>query len=210
MPRYAITDIHGCPRTFAALLRKLDYGRDDELFLLGDYIDRGPDSAGVLRYIWRLQGEGYPVVCLRGNHEQMLLDAHARGYDAWDYNPDALELRQTLHWMEHLPYYHETPGYVLVHAGLNFELSDPLSDRQAMLWFRDWEEDADLSWLDGRILLYGHTPRTLAGVQREAAALPDRPLLCLDAGCAMPHPGMGHLTALNLDTRELTVVARAE
>ncbi|WP_116125868.1 metallophosphoesterase family protein [Lewinella sp. IMCC34183] len=210
MPRYAITDIHGCARTFAALLERIGYGREDELFLLGDYIDRGPDSAGVLRRIWRLQGQGHRIVCLRGNHEQMLLDAHARGHTPWDYQPEALELQQTLHWIEHLPYYHETPGYVLVHAGLNLGLADPLSDTQAMLWIRDWEREVTYEWLADRILVYGHTPRPVREVRRAADLLPGRPLICLDSGCAMQAPGMGHLAALNLDTREVTFIERQD
>jgi serine/threonine protein phosphatase 1 len=49
MRRFAISDIHGCARTFGALLNKINLSPVDELFLLGDFIDRGPDSKGVLR-----------------------------------------------------------------------------------------------------------------------------------------------------------------
>ena len=52
MNKYAISDIHGCLKTFKALLTKLDFSKQDELYLLGDYIDRGPDSKGVIDYIW--------------------------------------------------------------------------------------------------------------------------------------------------------------
>ena len=74
MRRFAITDIHGCAQTFKALLNRISFSKDDVLYLLGDYIDRGPDSRGVIDHIWKLQKEGYQVHCLRGNHEQMLLD----------------------------------------------------------------------------------------------------------------------------------------
>jgi serine/threonine protein phosphatase 1 len=46
--RYAISDIHGCPKTLAALIGEIGLEKKDELFLLGDYIDRGPDSQGVI------------------------------------------------------------------------------------------------------------------------------------------------------------------
>ncbi|MFT6129303.1 MAG: serine/threonine protein phosphatase 1 [Neolewinella sp.] len=49
--RYTISDIHGCLKTFRALLDELKLDRNDELFLLGDYIDRGPDSQGVIDLI---------------------------------------------------------------------------------------------------------------------------------------------------------------
>ncbi|MEM9260991.1 MAG: metallophosphoesterase, partial [Bacteroidota bacterium] len=73
MPRYAISDIHGCAATFRTALKTIAFSQKDELFLLGDYIDRGPDSMGVLEHIWTLQATGYEVTCLRGNHEQMLI-----------------------------------------------------------------------------------------------------------------------------------------
>ncbi|THH40549.1 metallophosphoesterase family protein [Neolewinella litorea] len=208
MSRYAISDIHGCASTFANLLQRIDFGRNDELFLLGDYIDRGPDSRGVLHHIWRLQGEGYQVVCLRGNHEQMLLDALREGRAPWDYLPHRRERQQTMHWMEYLPFYHETPGYFLVHAGLNFEIDDPLADEEAMLWIRDWEDTLDRDWLGERILLYGHTPRPMEIMQREVQDMSLRQMVCLDSGCAMHYPGMGYLTALNLDTGKAVFEAR--
>ena len=74
MHKYAISDIHGCSETFNALLEKIGLNKSDELYLLGDYIDRGPDSRGVIDTILRLQEEGYQIHCLRGNHEQMLED----------------------------------------------------------------------------------------------------------------------------------------
>ncbi|NJB86409.1 serine/threonine protein phosphatase 1 [Lewinella marina] len=203
MPRYAVSDIHGCAKTFAALLQRIGFGREDELFLLGDYIDRGPDSRGVLHHIWQLQGEGYRVVCLRGNHEQMLLDALREGRPAWDYLPHRRERKQTVHWMEYLPFYYETPGYLLVHAGLNFEIDDPLADEEAMLWIRGWEDTLNSDWLGDRVLLYGHTPRPATLVREEIGEMQLTRRACLDSGCALPHPEMGYLTALNLDSGEV-------
>jgi len=51
MKKFAISDIHGCAKTFKALLKKINFSKEDELYLLGDYIDRGPDSKGVIDYI---------------------------------------------------------------------------------------------------------------------------------------------------------------
>ncbi|WP_306131827.1 metallophosphoesterase [Roseivivax marinus] len=74
-PFAAIGDIHGCDDLVARLLDRLD--RDLSLVFVGDYVDRGDDSAGVLRRLHRLHRlDGEPrVTCLMGNHEQMLLDA---------------------------------------------------------------------------------------------------------------------------------------
>ena len=75
MKQYAIGDIHGCSKTFKELLDKIGLIEGDELYLLGDYIDRGPDSKGVIDTIFELREKGFKVICLRGNHESMLLDA---------------------------------------------------------------------------------------------------------------------------------------
>lgn len=70
MPQYAITDLHGCARTFRALLDKIRFSKEDELYLLGDYINRGPDSKGVIDHILELRESGHTVHCLRGNHQR--------------------------------------------------------------------------------------------------------------------------------------------
>ncbi len=69
MRKLAIGDIHGCNKTFKALLDQINLSKDDELTLLGDYIDRGPDSKGVIDTIINLQSSGYQVRALRGNHD---------------------------------------------------------------------------------------------------------------------------------------------
>ena len=68
-----IGDIHGCSTTFKALIRKIDLQKNDQLILLGDLINKGPDSKGVLDYIIALKEEGFEVYALRGNMESMLL-----------------------------------------------------------------------------------------------------------------------------------------
>jgi serine/threonine protein phosphatase 1 len=90
LKKFAISDIHGCNRTFNEVLQKTGLNKDDQLFLLGDYIDRGPDSKGVIDTIFNLQNEGYQVHCLRGNHEQMLMDA-------WQKN----DFHYTRRWLMH-------------------------------------------------------------------------------------------------------------
>jgi serine/threonine protein phosphatase 1 len=204
MPRYAISDIHGCAQTFLRLLRKIDLQRTDELFLLGDYIDRGPSSRAVLEFIWQLQGEGYRVHCLRGNHEQMLLDALTSGGRPWDYFPRRNHIEETLDWIRTLPYFLETKGYILVHAGLNFTTGFPLVDQEAMLWARGWEHLTDRQWLAGRIIVYGHTPATGVAIRQNLDYLNAAGRICIDNGCALAEPGMGQLVALNLDERTLT------
>ncbi len=208
MPRYAISDLHGCPKTFLTMLAKIGLTREDELFLLGDYVDRGPDSEGMLTAIWDLEAQDYQITALRGNHEAMWLEEL--------YLALALEKplspvrRQAIEWMDQLPYYHETPGYVLVHAGLNFGSPDPLKDEDAMIWIRHWYESLDKAWLGERVLVHGHTPEPLKSIQYGIKHIQREQRLCIDSGCAMIQRGFGYLTALNLDTQEGIYLKRVD
>ena len=69
--RYVIPDVHGCNKTLKKLLKKLNLQKDDKLIFLGDYIDRGPDSYGVLQTVCNLPCE---TILLKGNHEDMALN----------------------------------------------------------------------------------------------------------------------------------------
>src|ERR1051325_7188753 len=75
MSRYVIGDIHGCIDELRRLVEPLPLRSGDSLIFLGDYIDRGPDSAGVVAYLIALQSElrEISLVFLKGNHEDMLL-----------------------------------------------------------------------------------------------------------------------------------------
>ena len=74
----AIGDIHGCSRAFDALLDAVAPQPDDQIITLGDYVDRGPDSRGVLDRLVALHDTGR-LIALRGNHDIMLLEArHGR------------------------------------------------------------------------------------------------------------------------------------
>ena len=65
--RYVISDIHGCYKTFRCLVEEvIGLSKADLLFLLGDYVDRGPSSKAVLDYILQLKDERYQLFPLRG------------------------------------------------------------------------------------------------------------------------------------------------
>src|SRR5687768_5295534 len=144
---YVIGDIHGCAKTFSQLLAQFSFSKDDALYLLGDYIDRGPDSKGVIDMILELRSAGHVVHTLRGNHEQMMLDA-TKDYShrkLWLANGGVEALKsfgegsvddldpKYINFLEQTKYYYEVGDYLLVHAGLNLSLSDPLTDTDSML-----------------------------------------------------------------------------
>ena len=222
--RYATTDLHGCLHTFRYLVEeKLRLSRQDELYLLGDYVNKGPDSRGVLDYLMYLQASGYQVQCLRGNHDQALLDA-ARHRWRWDWLGPRGRLPTLrsfgvqrmadvpphyLSWLAGLPYEIELPDFVLVHAGYNFALppAEMRCDYVTMLNTKKYVYDP--ARLAGKRLLHGHVPTSVEQVRTRAATHPGA--LGLDTGCVYRHNAeLAHLAALNLDTWELTLVANRE
>ena len=72
MRHIVIGDIHGCIDELKSLIQKLELQQDDHLYFIGDLIDRGPDSAGVVKYV-RALSEKYAVVLILGNHEEKFL-----------------------------------------------------------------------------------------------------------------------------------------
>ena len=76
MRNFAIGDIHGCINTLRSLIEEqIKPEPGDIVYFLGDYINKGPDSKGVLDYLLSLKTSNLSIKCLRGNHEQYLLDA---------------------------------------------------------------------------------------------------------------------------------------
>lgn len=227
MPRrFATTDLHGCLHTFRQLVeQELRLRPDDTLYLLGDYVNKGPDSHGVLDYIMQLQAAGYQVHCIKGNHEKELLDTIRGASNAnhmWKAEAEremtlaSFGVRQAadipgqyITWMQALPLYLELPDFVLVHAGFNFALppAELRQDEHSMLYSK--EMVVDPSRLAGKRLLHGHVPTPTAQVQAGAKAHAEA--LGLDCGCVYRHnPELRHLAALNLDTWELHLLENQE
>ena len=123
MARYAIGDIQGCHAELRALLRRLRFSADrDQLWLVGDLVNRGPQSLEVLRYV-RALGENAIVVL--GNHDLHLLAlAHGRdkrrSNDTLDAVLDAPDRDAILEWLIDRPlaHYDARRGDLLVHAGV--------------------------------------------------------------------------------------------
>ncbi|UFS69429.1 serine/threonine protein phosphatase [Geomonas sp. RF6] len=214
-----VGDIHGCSRTFEALLARVDLQRDDTLFLLGDYIDRGSSTRGLIESIVRMKRDGFDVRPIRGNHEEMLLGALETGLadDLIDWmeqgghatlrsygvrHPSEMP-EQHLHFLRRLPLFIITDRFVFVHAGLDFSLPDPFSEAgtTAMLWDRSGK--GDQRRLGGRRIVTGHTPLSLDEIRSTLNSDKIR----LDNGCVLGarYPGLGNLLALDLDSGELFV-----
>ncbi|CAG7610681.1 Serine/threonine-protein phosphatase 1 [Paenibacillus solanacearum] len=164
----AISDIHGCFEEFGALLELVNYRPEqDRLILLGDYIDRGPQSKEVVEKVMTLH-EQWGVVALRGNHEQLMMDALQKDEDARWLKNGALQTIASycdlsvysdrldeshyraakqymkehfaahLSFIESLPLYYETDRHIFVHAGINPAAEDWKNQSlRDFIWIRD-------------------------------------------------------------------------
>jgi serine/threonine protein phosphatase 1 len=218
MRQFVIGDVHGCKISLVALLKKLDMQFDDELYFLGDYIDRGPDSKGVFDTIFNLLGAGYKVQCLLGNHEAMLLGALGGDTDehiSWRKNGGKQTLQsfkyQSIHDFSHtyidfmakMPLVLEVNNYILVHGGLNFNAKNPIEPSQQMIWIRDWYKKIDYKWLDNRIIVHGHTPQSALETLRQSEVLDRDRVLNIDCGCVFNNDYLHTLVCFELTSKRL-------
>jgi serine/threonine protein phosphatase 1 len=174
---YVIGDLHGCLASLQRLLEHLEPDlHQDRLLFVGDYIDRGPDSRGVVDYILGLKAR-YPaenIICLKGNHEVMFLDFLAgkdrqlflmngglntlRDYwgEGWDEQSELVLPLDHARFYQELQLFYEIEDYIFVHGGLKPGV--PLAE----------QVDEDLCWIRGefiastedfgRRVIFGHTP----------------------------------------------------
>jgi len=202
---YAIGDVHGCLdrlQTMHELIAEDLAARPAEeavLVHLGDYVDRGPDSAGVVaRLAAGAPLPDVPTVNLMGNHEHMMLAALATGEtettELWLANGGADSLQswgvprsaQPREWPSYLPMphlmflrdlamRHEAGGYLFVHAGIRPGIPLDRQSRHDLMWIRE----PFLSFKEplGTVVVHGHTPR------QEPVVRPNR--IGIDTGAVM-------------------------
>jgi serine/threonine protein phosphatase 1 len=173
---FAVGDVHGCDASLARLLKVCnDWGGNclRRFVFLGDYVDRGPASAAVLRRLMSWE-EKCPdqVLCLRGNHEEMLLRAcqDPTAHSDWLLNgglntlrsfrvPRAKDIPQeVIEWLRRLSATFDDGRRFFVHAGV--DLTCPL-DRQlpeVLTWMREPFLTLADSVDPGRLIVHGHTP----------------------------------------------------
>lgn len=183
---YVIGDIHGCLERVSLIHRQIAVdlrqrpAADVTLIHLGDYIDRGPDSAGVLSFLAR--PPVFPVtrvINLMGNHEEMALQAIAFGDERqaanWIANGGAAALaswgipretpiqdwpellpREHLRFMSRLSLHYRVDEYLFAHAGIRPGTSLEHLSRRDLLWIR--EPFLSSPELFGAIIVHGHTP----------------------------------------------------
>jgi serine/threonine protein phosphatase 1 len=213
----AIGDIHGCSRALDALVGAIEPKGDDVIVTLGDCVNRGPDSQGVLDRLIALERE-CKLIPLLGNHDEMLTqllidarigrphalanwlrmggDATLASYGAQPGKISWSDLNRIpaehAAFLERCRAYHETATHIFVHA--NYDPALPMHEQpfELLRWesLRDFIPDAHCS---GKIVIAGHSS------QKTGEILDLGYLVCIDTYCY----GGGWLTALDVDTRQI-------
>jgi serine/threonine protein phosphatase 1 len=170
MRLFAVGDIHGCLAAFDDLLKWVRPTPDDVVVALGDFVDRGPDTRGVLDRLIELK-QKLNLICLRGNHEQMMVEARRGGRSEkkmWlgvggmqalgSYGPAAtLDDVPHTHWdfLENgLVDYHETDHFIFTHATVLCDLDVADQPDYALRW--EFLPDA-MRHRSGKTVVCGHT-----------------------------------------------------
>jgi serine/threonine protein phosphatase 1 len=228
--KWIIPDIHGCIKTLQALFEYyINPSKEDIIYFLGDYIDRGPDSKGVIDFIMGLQDDGFNIHLVKGNHEETCVKAcmeemevskflGIRGHNttkaAWKQygGKDTMksfgvkDLRDIpakyIEWMDNQPTHLILDDFVLVHAGLNFNEDDPFEDKYAMLWTREFSPQPEK--IENRTVIHGHVSVSLETIFQLRDRHEQLKYIDLDNGIYMVgREGFGSLVALELNSMEL-------
>jgi serine/threonine protein phosphatase 1 len=208
----AIGDIHGCLHALRALIEAVELGPEDTLVTLGDHIDRGPETFGVVELLIKLAGQ-CKLVPLMGDHEELLQDALGdkanvpkwlrcgggqtlRSYGWTPVGPK----RSLADWIprSHQEFlarcrpYHETNSHIFVHAGFIPDLPMETQPGLALRW-RVTDARSAVPHNSGKIAVVGHTAQ-LTGEVLDLGFL-----VCIDTNCARG----GWLTAIDIDSRRI-------
>lgn len=216
--RWTVPDIHGCYRTFEALLSKIDFQPADHLYLLGDFMDKNAHAYLVIDKLIELTKEGYNIHPIRGNHEENYLKACTEFDDKSlifyierlgknnNLLKDGKPVEKYFNWIKALPYYIETADYIFTHASV--KPGPDFSDTEHLLY--NYRADLTHDELGGKTLLRGHKVTNLEDIEKTIAE--NAPVISLDNGCVYVKKHkiydvtkVGNLCAFNLDTRELIV-----
>ncbi len=204
--RLVIGDVHGHYDGLMLLMETIAPSQEDEVYFLGDLIDRGPKSAQVVEFV---RSHQYP--CVMGNHEQLLLEAFPNGQifgpalQAWlhsggratmaSYDTSESLLTEHLDWIRTLPTYLDLGDIWLVHAGVHPDIPIHQQTSQQFCWIRDEFHRSSKPFFPDKLIITGHTITfTFSGVM-PGKVVGGNGWLDIDTGAY--HPRSGWLTALD-------------
>ena len=196
---YAIGDIHGCKGPLEKILNKIPLKEEDTLVFHGDYIDRGPDSKGVIDLLMNLSLSHPNTIFLKGNHEWMFHEFYVnrdqKSWKLWEHNGAKRTIesygdidsipKSHIEFIEKTKTYHIQDGYFFVHAGVKPGVSIEDQKTEDLLWIRD-EFIYSNKPLKNFIIVFGHTPMEHLFIKDDKIGI--------DTGCVYG----GHLSCIRL------------
>lgn len=205
---FAIGDIHGRYDMLNALFNAIQPRNDDTVIFLGDYIDRGTDSKGVIDCIRQYQNQ-CNVITIMGNHEEMMLAAYLYKDECrfW-LKHGGVETLQSFHqtadqhgllavpdeyrtWLKNLVPYYENEQFIFSHATPVPHLSMEKQSSTGLRW--RCVEKNDIGHQSGKTVICGHTAQTNGQV------LVQNKIICIDTYAY----GGGNLTALQIENGQV-------
>ena len=197
----AIGDIHGCLEPLKLLWEQIDPQPNDRIIFVGDYVDRGPDSKGVIDFLIGLQ-DSYDITFLSGNHEEKFFLARFGGSELADwmahwggtetlesYGEVGLDAVPESHWefLRKCKPYLETENHIFVHA--NLEADTPVAEQLPFTLIHK-KFGTPLPHQSGKTMICGHT------AQKSHVPADLGHAICIDTD-----PGRGGwLTCLHVET----------
>ena len=213
MSRYVMSDIHGCYSEFMEMLNKIKFSDDDELYILGDIFDRGPQPLKVLDYILERKN----IVMLKGNHEKMFQDAiENEDYILWYFNGGYVthsqlqergqgEIEKVYSYVKELPLIKVVDKFIFVHSGFenyddSLELDEFLAQSEDIcVWSRE-NIGKEKKYRDYTVIC-GHTP--VQNIEDGCNTILKRcGTIYIDCGCCFSAMVNGQLACLRLDDME--------
>lgn len=210
MSTYVISDIHGCYEQFIEIIQKIKFNENDELYILGDIFDRGPEPLKILDYIINKKN----IILLKGNHEKLFEDAfRMEDYFLWYYNGGIVthnqmkerglgEMLDIYEYIINLPLIKVVNKFILVHAGLksyddNLELDEFLKqDETTCIWSRE-NIGNEKKYRDYTVIC-GHTP--VQTIEKGCNHILKRyGTIYIDCGCCFGEKAGGRLACIRLD-----------
>ncbi|MGP4948268.1 MULTISPECIES: metallophosphoesterase family protein [Bacillus] len=226
-----ISDIHGEIEKFEQLLEEAQYdAKKDQLILLGDYVDRGPNARAVIERVKELKEDG--ALVLKGNHEDMMIKAlttdEERSWNHWvkrnggdktlysygfveedivvneeDFQKPILQshvLEEHVKFIQELDHYIETEKYIFVHAGVEPLKRVSECEPYTLMWIRN---EFHNGYSGEKVVVFGHTEtKTLHGSENCGVYFGSNRIIGIDGGAVYG----GQLNCLELPSKKVYVV----
>ena len=210
--RIFIGDVHGCYDGLMLLLNTILADRDDQVYFLGDLINRGSKSAQVVEFVRKS-----PYYCVLGNHEQMLLDyfqdkpvikktiekaasTYKETINSY-LQLDISLLPVHLEWFSNLPVYLDLGDIWAVHAGVNPLLPLDKQTKKEFCWIRQPFYSTSKPYFPDKLIIAGHTPTFKFGGIVPGKLVQGKGWLDIDTGAYDSRSGW--LTGLDMTNRKV-------